>query len=60
MPFSRKEKKFCVLKYAQTQLNKTVQHTFVRKFAKNAPTAIQIETYHKKFFSKLFIKSTYL
>ena len=30
MPFIGKEMAFCVLEYAQTQSNKTVQHAFVR------------------------------
>ena len=40
MPFTEKEKVFCVLKY--TQSNKTEPCAFVREFTKNAATAMQI------------------
>ena len=33
-PFTGKEKMFCVLEYAQTKSNKTVQHAFVRESVK--------------------------
>ena len=49
MPFTGKEKAFCVLEYARTQSNKNVQCAFERTFPKNAPTAMQIWTWHKKF-----------
>lgn len=49
MPFTTKEKAFCVLEYARTQSNKTVQRAFVREFSKKSPTGIQIWTWHKKF-----------
>ena len=34
MSFTGREKAFCVLEYARSQLNKTVQHVFVREFSK--------------------------
>ena len=34
MPFSQGENVFCVLEYAQSQLNKTVQHAFVKGLSK--------------------------
>ena len=40
---------FCVLKYARSQSNKTVQHAFVTEFSIQSPTAMQIWTWHKKF-----------
>ena len=40
---------FCEFEYSRTQTNKLVQRAFVREFAKNAPTAMQILTWHKKF-----------
>lgn len=49
MTFTRNEKAFCVLEYARTQSNKSVQRAFLRKFNKNAPTGKQIWTWHKKF-----------
>ena len=42
MPFTGREKAFCVLDYARSQSNKTVQHAFVREFSKQSPTAMQI------------------
>ena len=48
MVFSSIEKAFCVLEYAQTNSNKTVQRAFVRKFSKS-PTAKQIWSWKKKF-----------
>lgn len=44
MPFTGIEKVFCVLEYAQTQLDKTVQYEFVRELIKNAPMTILIWT----------------
>ena len=49
MPFIGSEKAFCVLVYARSQSNKTVQHAFVREFSKQSPAAMQIWTWHKKF-----------
>ena len=49
MPFTSKEKSFCVLEYARTQSPKTVQRAFFAKFAKNAPTSKQIWTWHHIF-----------
>ena len=49
MPFTGMEKVFCVLEYARSHSNKTVQHAFVRNFSKQSPTAMQILTWHKKF-----------
>ena len=34
MPFTGKEKAFCVLEHALSQFNKTVQNAFLRKFSK--------------------------
>ena len=48
MLLTGKERSFCLLEYTLTQLNKTVQHEFVREFAKIAPTAMSIWTLHKK------------
>ena len=47
--FTGREKAFCVLEYAQSQSNKTVQHAFVMEFSRQSPTAIQIWTWHKQF-----------
>ena len=47
--FTGREKAFCVLEYARSQLNKTVQHALVREFSKQSPTAMQIWTWHKNF-----------
>ena len=52
MPFTSKEKAFCVLEYARTQSPKTVQRDFFAKFAKKAPTTKQIRTWHQKFQKK--------
>ena len=49
MVFTSREKAFFVLEYARTNLNKTVQRAFVRKFSKKAPTAKQIWSWKKKF-----------
>ena len=49
MVFTSREKAFCVLKYARTNSNKTVQCAFVRKFSKKSPTAKQIWSWKKKF-----------
>ena len=49
MSFTRREKAFCVLEYARSQSNKTLQHAFVREFSKQPPTAMQIWTWPKKF-----------
>ena len=48
-PFTGRENAFCVLEYARSQSNKTVQHAFVREFSKQSPTAMQIWTWHRKF-----------
>ena len=40
MPFTEREKVFCVLEQSHTKL----QRAFVREFVKNAPTAMQIWT----------------
>ena len=40
MPFTGREKVFCVLEYARSQPSKTVQHAFVREFSKQSPTAM--------------------
>ena len=39
----------CVLEYAHSQTNKTVQHVFVRVFTKQSPTAMLVWTWHKTF-----------
>lgn len=52
MPFTSKEKAFCVLEYARTQSPKTVQRAFFTNFAKKAPTTKQIRTWHQKFQEK--------
>ena len=49
MSFTGRERALCVLEYARSQSNKTVQHAFVREFSKQSPTAMQIWTWHKKF-----------
>ena len=49
MVFTSKEKPFCVLEYARTNSNKTVQRALVRKFSKKLPTAKQIWSWKKKF-----------
>ena len=49
MPFTGREKAFCVLEFARTQSNKTVQRAFVREFSKKSPTGMQIWRWHKKF-----------
>ena len=49
MPFNRREKTLCVLEYARSQSNKTVQHAYVRKLSKQSPTAMQIWTWGKTF-----------
>ena len=49
MPFTGREKAFCVLEYARSQSNKTVQYAFVREFSKRSPTAMQIWTWRKTF-----------
>ena len=52
MVFTSREKAFCVLEYARTNSNKTVQRAFVREFSKKSPTAMQIWTWQKKFKDK--------
>ena len=42
MSFTGREKASCLLEYARSQSNKTVQHAFVREFSKQSPTAMQI------------------
>ena len=49
IPFTGREKAFCVLEYTRSQSNNTVQHAFVREFSKQSPTAMQIMTWQKKF-----------
>ena len=49
MVFTSREKAFCVLEYARTNSNKTVQRAFVRKFSKKLPTVKQIWNWKKKF-----------
>ena len=49
MVFTSREKTFCVLEYARTNSNKTVQSAFVRKFSKKSPTAKHIWSWKKKF-----------
>ena len=49
MVFTSREKAFCVLEYARTNSNKTVQRVFVRKLPKKSPTAKQIWCWKKKF-----------
>ena len=49
MVFANREMEFCVLEYARTNSNKTVQRAFVRKFSKKSPTAKQIWSWKKKF-----------
>ena len=46
MPFTGREKTFCVLEYARSQLIKTVLHAFVREFLKQSPAAMQMWTWH--------------
>ena len=48
MVFTGRHKAFCVLEYARSQSNKTVQHVFVREFSKQSPTAMLIWTWHTK------------
>ena len=49
MPFTGREKVFCVMEYAPSHSNKTVQHAFVREFIKQLQTAMKIKIWHKKF-----------
>ena len=49
MLFTGRERAFCVLECARSQLSKTVQHAFVRKFLNQSTTAMQMLTWHKKF-----------
>ena len=51
MAFTGRELAFCLLEYARSQLNKTVQHAFAREFSKQLLTAMQIlrKKWHKKF-----------
>ena len=42
MVFTSRAKAFCVLEYARTNSNKTVQRAFVKKLSKKSPTAKQI------------------
>ena len=49
IPFTGREKAFCVLEYARSQSNKSVQHAFVREFSKQSLSAMQVWTWHKKF-----------
>ena len=45
MPLTGKKKAFCQLEYVWKQQNKNVPCVFVREFAKNAPTTMQIWTW---------------
>ena len=49
MVFTSREKTFCVLEYARTNSNKTVQRAFGRKFSKKSLTAKQICSWKNKF-----------
>ena len=49
MHFTGREKALCVLEYARSQSNKTVQQTYVKEFSKQSPRAMQIWTWHKTF-----------
>ena len=49
MVFTGTKKAFCVLEYARTNSNKTVQRAFGRKFSKKSPTAKQTWSWKKKF-----------
>ena len=46
MLFSSIEKTSCLLKYAQTNSNKTVQHEFVREFSKKSPKPVQTKNHY--------------
>ena len=46
IPFTCRERAFCVLEYARSQSNKTVHHAFMRDFSKQSPTAMKIWTWH--------------
>ena len=48
LPFTGREKAFCVLEYARPQSNKIVKHVLVREFTKQSPMVVQIWTWHKK------------
>ena len=48
MPFTGREKAFCVLEYARSQSNKTVQHSFMKEFSKQSPKEMQIWTSPQK------------
>ena len=52
MPFTGCEKASCLLEFARSQSNKTVQHAFVREISKQSPTAMQIWTWQKKFIEE--------
>ena len=52
MPFTGREKVFCVLEYAQSQSIMTVQHSVVMEFSKQSPKAMQIWTCHKKYYEE--------
>ena len=60
MPFTRREKVFCVLEYARSQLNKTVQHAFMIEFSKQPPSAMQILTWHKKYKEEVCTKRLFV
>ena len=56
MPLTGREKEFCLLEYARSQLNKTVQHAFVTEFSKQSPTVMQIWSRPKKILrGRLFV-----
>ena len=44
MPFTGREKALCMLEYARSQSNKTMQHAFMTEFSRQLPTAMQIWT----------------
>ena len=48
MPFTGIEMASCVMEYARSQSNKTVQHAFLREFSKQSPAAMQIWTWRRK------------
>ena len=47
IPFTGREKAFCVLEYTRSQSNMTVQHAFVREFSKQSHQQYRLE-YGKK------------
>ena len=47
MPFTGRVNRRCVLEYARSQSNKTVQYVSAREFSKQSPTAMHIWTLEK-------------